>query len=130
MKKGISIKIITLDQEKSKMINAKTWFESLGYDIEIITYTALGQHKSIKKLHDRFVFVDHKKCVKLGKGLTIIYELENKGVSRDPITNDYYTDINKVRKHEKEIFDYLWNYQTCPDEEIKNWPKFDTRSLK
>lgn len=130
LKEGILIKIVTTGQEKNKLITAKTWFESLGYHIDIISIEQLGKFKHEKILHDRFVFVDHKKGIKLGKGLNIIFELDQKNHSKDLISNDYYSDLNKVRTLEEKTFYYVWNYQENSDEEIKNWPKIDTRFLK
>ena len=130
LKKDTSIKILSCDHQKSNLINLKTYFKTLDYDVEIISYDLGGYNKKKRKLHDRIIIIDDERAVKLGKGLTIIYEFEKKGFLDNSITNAYYSDKKRVRKFLKEIFDYFWDYQKCQNPIIKNWPKIDTRILK
>ena len=130
LKKGITIQILSTGHDKSNLISLKTFFKPLGYEIEIISYDLTGFHKNRRIIHDRYVIVDDKQLVELGKGLTIFFESEMKGFLNNSISNTYNSNIRNVRKVLKDSFDYYWDYEKCPDQKIKNWPKTDTRILK
>lgn len=130
LKKGISIQILSTGHEKSNVLSLKTYFKELGYDLEIVSFNLTGFYKNRRIIHDRYVIIDDKEFVELGKGLTIIFEFEKKGYLNNSISITYNSNIKNVRKILKDSFEYYWNYQTCPDQKIKNWPKTDTRFLK
>lgn len=128
LQKGVSIKIISTGHDKNTLRNLKTWIEPLGHKIDVVSYDSLGYYKNTRTLHDRFVIIDDKQVVDLGKGLTILSEYEKKGTLTNSIINRYDKNEKIVNKF-LYLFEYFWNYNSCLDEKIKNWPKIDSRSF-
>lgn len=130
LKKGITIQIITTDQEKSTLSNLKIYFKDLGYDIDIISYDLHGLHQNTRVIHGRYFIIDDTKFVELEKGLSMIFEHEAKGFLNNGIKNVYNSNITDTQETLKEFFDPLWNYQNSSNEIIRNGSKIDTRMLK
>jgi len=130
LKKGITVQIITTDQEKSTLSNLKIYFKELGFDIDIVSYDLHGSHQNTRIIHGRYLIIDDTKFIELEKGLSMIFEYEAKGFLNNGIKNVYNSNIIDAQETLKEFFDPLWNYQNSSNEIIRDGSKIDTRDLK
>ncbi len=130
LKKGITIQIITTDQEKSTLSNLKIYFKELGYDLDIISYDLDGPRQNSRIFHGRYLIIDDTKFIELEKGLSMIFEHEAKEFLNQGIKNVYNSNIIDAHETLKEVFEPLWNYQNSSNEKIRDGLKIDTRSMK
>ena len=112
------------------MTNLKTYFEDLGYSLDIISYDLTGYYQNTRIIHSRYLIIDDKKSLKLEKGLSMVFEFEAKGKLLNGIENEYNSNISATQEILEKTFDPFWNYETSLDEKIKNTAKIDTRILK
>ena len=130
LQKGVSIQILTTNHEQSVLRNLKTYFEDLGYSLDIISYDLTGYYQNTRIIHSRYLIIDDKKSLKLEKGLSMVFEFEAKGKLLNGIENEYNSNISATQEILEKTFDPFWNYETSLDEKIKNGAKTDTRILK
>ena len=130
LNKGVSIQILTTNHEQSILRNLKTYFEDLGYSLDIISYDLTGHYQNTRIIHSRYLIIDDKKSLKLEKGLSMVFEFEAKGKLLNGIENEYNANISATEEILEKTFDPFWNYEHSLDEKIKNAVKIDTRILK
>ena len=130
LKKGVTIQILTTNHEQSILRNLKTYFEDLGYSLDIISYDLTGHYQNTRIIHSRYLIIDDKKSLKLEKGLSMVFEFEAKGKLLNGIENEYNANISATEEILEKTFDPFWNYENSLDEKIKNAVKIDTRILK
>jgi hypothetical protein len=124
LNKNVKIKIITSGHDLREIQNVKSSFSSYGYDIDIISYELIRPNTRIS--HRRFMVIDNQKTVWIDKGLRFLYENNFFGSMRE-LSNFGILLSTSVVNEDTKIFDSLWDYERNESDNIKNWPKFDSR---
>lgn len=121
---NVSVSVVTSVQNHTDVNNLSISLTASGHKTDIVTYDEMIP-KPIP-IHDRFIIIDEKYVIDLGKGLRFLYDYERFGQIGSFTDIKISKDLSIVKMTE-DIFDKYWNYQSNIDPSITNWPKFDTR---
>lgn len=122
LRKDVKIKIVTARAERKVLLKTKEKYSKMGYDISILRY--LDQEKKTGKetiLHDRYVIIDGKKVIDLGKGVNTILEADS-FKSKDNVIVKILEIPSEVATYVDD-FNEFWDYEAAPSEVIRSFPK-------
>jgi len=129
LNKDVSIKIITHDHPLNEIKNVKSYMSSLGYDIDIVSYDVkptYSNQQGKRLFHKRFIIIDGKADVHTDIGFRFVFAYVN--YSKLNKESDLILIFDKQTiDNETAIFNRYWNYEVNTNQQIKDWPKIDTR---
>ena len=123
LKENVVIQIITCGHNHNEVKRDKLFFESIKHNVEIISYDQLGYQNPI---HRRFLVVDKQKSIHLDKGLRFLFDYQKFGNTNNETSMEIHKSRNIINDDLKRFEDY-WDYSNTTVQDMKEWPKIDTR---
>ncbi len=123
LNKNVVIQIVTCGHDHASIIRDQSFFNSSGYNIQIVSFDEQGYDNPI---HRRFVVIDKQKSIRLDKGLRFLFDYQNFGTANNETIIEIHSAKNTVDEDVKTFDDY-WNYNNTSISGIKERPKIDTR---
>lgn len=122
LKRGTEIKIVTARISSKDIEKIKEKYFPQGYKIGVIRY--LDKEKKDGRetiLHDRYLLLDNKKVIHLGKGINTLVESEFRK-AKDNVIIQILEIPSEVKKYSEDFNDF-WNPEMSSNDTIKNFPK-------
>lgn len=120
--KDVEIKIITARTDSNALRRVLDDYKKKGYQLNIIRYFDRDKKTGQETiLHDRYIIIDNKKVIELGKGLNTFFETKD-GHIKGNISIKIFSTPTIVHKF-IENFDAFWQYENSNNGIIRNFPK-------
>jgi len=122
LKRGTEIKIVTSRVSSKDIEKIKEKYLPLGYKIGLIRYLDRDKKDGRETiLHDRYLILDNKKVVLLGKGINTLVESAFRK-AKDNVIIQILEIPSEVRKYSDDFTEF-WNPELSKNDTIKNFPK-------
>lgn len=122
LRKGAKIRIVTARAEGKSLLKTKEKYTRMGYNVSIIRY--FDREKKTGKetiLHDRYVIIDGRNVIDLGKGVNILLDSDSCQV-KDNVVLKILEIPSEVEKY-VDNFKEFWEYRNSSNEVIRSFPK-------
>jgi predicted DNA binding CopG/RHH family protein len=122
LKRDTEIKIVTARVSSKDIEKIKEKYSPLGYKIGVVRYLDKDKKDGRETiLHDRYLLLDNKKVIPLGKGINTLVESEFRK-AKDNVIIQILEIPSEVKKYSEDFSDF-WNPEASDNDTIKNFPK-------